>query len=480
MTRNDLFKRLQDIEWENFEVKKAEKAIPKNSWETVSAFANTGGGWLVFGVSQIEQDFKITGVNNPEKIEQDFVTTLRSNQKFNVRIDPICKKYEIEDNTVLAFNIPVSAQKPVYFNNLKNTFIRTASGDQRATQAEIDAMYRDQAFGTKDRELTSFDSEALDQKSIERYRNYLAAINPSHSYNLISDHELLQKLQVTKDGKVTVAGLLFFGTAEKIEEMLTDFRIDYLEIPGTSLVDAEERYSFRLDQQQNVFEYYFAIYPRLLQKIDIPFKMTHNGMATEEQPHVQSLREALVNMLMHADYFSSSKPRIRVFLEHIEFYNPGGLPKNLDELRKADISQPRNPLIAKMFRVIKLAETAGYGFDKIFRGWSTYVNVEPICVSGLDYVDLKMTTKKTKKLVDGWSEKWSERWSDEWSDELSERQKQILKLIIINPKISRKTLSENIGINPSAIQKNIDTLKRKDIIRRVGSARNGHWEIVNP
>ena len=188
MTKEDMIKCLQDIEWENFEVKKAEIAIPRNSWETVSAFANTGGGWLVFGVSQKEQDFKITGVNNPEKIEQDFVTTLRSNQKFNVRIDPICKKYDIEDKMVLAFNIPVSAQKPVYFNNLKNTFIRTASGNQRATQAEIDAMYRDQAFGTKDRELTIFDSEALDQKSIERYRNYLAAINPSHSYNLISNN----------------------------------------------------------------------------------------------------------------------------------------------------------------------------------------------------------------------------------------------------------------------------------------------------
>lgn len=280
MTKEKLITHLQDIEWDDFEVKKAEKAIPKNSWETVSAFTNTGGGWLVFGIYQQKDEFEVVGVTDPEKIEHSFITTLRSNQKFNVRIDPICKKYAFDDKTVLAFYIPISAQKPVYYNKVTNTFIRTASGDQRATQAEIDAMYRDQAFGTKDRELTPYCSDFLDSKSIERYRNYLSAINTSHPYNLLSVDELLQKLQVTKEGKVTVAGLLFFGQAEKIEEMITDFRIDYLEIPGTSLDDAPERYSFRLDQQQNIFEYYFSIYPRLLQKIDIPFKMTSEGMAT--------------------------------------------------------------------------------------------------------------------------------------------------------------------------------------------------------
>ena len=163
MTREELIKRLQDIEWEDFEVKKAEKAIPKNSWETVSAFANTGGGWLVFGVFQQKDEYTISGVKDPERIEQDFITTLRSNQKFNVRIAPTCRKYEIEGKIVLAFHIPVSAQKPVYFNNINNTFIRTASGDQRATKAEIDAMYRDQAFGTKDRELTDLNIDALNE-----------------------------------------------------------------------------------------------------------------------------------------------------------------------------------------------------------------------------------------------------------------------------------------------------------------------------
>jgi len=38
--------------------------------------------------------------------------------------------------------------KPVYFNNLYNMFIRSGSGDQRASEFEINALYRDQTFGS--------------------------------------------------------------------------------------------------------------------------------------------------------------------------------------------------------------------------------------------------------------------------------------------------------------------------------------------
>ncbi|MCK4312921.1 MAG: putative DNA binding domain-containing protein, partial [Candidatus Cloacimonetes bacterium] len=477
MTREELIIRLQDIEWEDFEVKKAEKTIPKNSWETVSAFANTGGGWLVFGVFQQKEEYTITGVKYPEKIEQDFITALRSNQKFNVRISPTCKKYEIEDKTVLAFHIPVSAQKPVYFNNINNTFIRTASGDQRATKEEIDAMYRDQAFGTKDRELTNLNIDALNVSSIKRYRNFLQVVNPSHQYNLLSDEELLQKLQVLKDGKITIAGLLFFGKVDSIENVITDFRIDYLEIPGTSLETASSRYSFRLDQQENIFEYYFAIYPRLLQQINIPFKMTTDGISTEDQPHVQALREALVNMLMHADYFSSSKPRVRVFSNHLEFYNPGGLPKDLKSIMEADISQPRNPVLAKIFRVIKLAETAGYGFDKIFRGWEGYFKTKPQIAGHFDYFIIKLASKtKLKRSRNGVDTELGVGATPETTQKTTQKQQEIIAYLITHPSAGRKEIAAHIdNITEDGVKYNLTVLQQKGIIRRVGPDKGGHW-----
>jgi hypothetical protein len=61
MDKETLLKRISDIEWDDFEVKKASGELPKNIWETVSAFANTSGGWIVLGITQQGKNFEITG-----------------------------------------------------------------------------------------------------------------------------------------------------------------------------------------------------------------------------------------------------------------------------------------------------------------------------------------------------------------------------------------------------------------------------------
>lgn len=80
MTKEELLHRLQDIEWDDFECKEAQDKLPNNVWETVSAFSNTSGGWIVFGVKQRGKNFIVQGVNNGEKTESDFLYTLRNGQ----------------------------------------------------------------------------------------------------------------------------------------------------------------------------------------------------------------------------------------------------------------------------------------------------------------------------------------------------------------------------------------------------------------
>lgn len=49
----------------------------------------------------------------------------------------ISKKYSIEGKTVLAFYIPSSPFKPVWYTSITNTFIRSGSGDRRATEMDV-------------------------------------------------------------------------------------------------------------------------------------------------------------------------------------------------------------------------------------------------------------------------------------------------------------------------------------------------------
>lgn len=261
MDRSELISRLSDIEWEDFEVKEAKSEIPKSAWETVSAFANTNGGWILFGIKQTGSTFIFSGVENPEKIEQNFLNTLRS-KKFNVFIRTRQNKYTINTLTVLSFYIEPSPLKPVYFNSHGNTFIRRGSSNQRATKAEIDSMFRDQTFGTRTSEpAPNTDRQSLNNTSINRYRDYLSRFNPAVSYNRYEEDEFLEKLRITENGKCTYGGLLMLGRREIIEKHFSDFRIDLLEVPGTSYSDAKLRYTFRLDEQENLWEYYLSVSP---------------------------------------------------------------------------------------------------------------------------------------------------------------------------------------------------------------------------
>ncbi len=86
MNKEQLLKRLNQPEWEDFEVKEAYSSIPKDIWKRVSAFSNSDGGWILFGIKDLGKGkFEINGVSNPEKIQNDFLSTLRGD-KFNFQL----------------------------------------------------------------------------------------------------------------------------------------------------------------------------------------------------------------------------------------------------------------------------------------------------------------------------------------------------------------------------------------------------------
>ncbi len=63
MNKEKLIKKLKQPEWDDFEVKEASSSVPKDVWKSVSAFSNTGGGWISFGIKDSgECNFEIVGV----------------------------------------------------------------------------------------------------------------------------------------------------------------------------------------------------------------------------------------------------------------------------------------------------------------------------------------------------------------------------------------------------------------------------------
>ncbi|MCF0201564.1 MAG: putative DNA binding domain-containing protein, partial [Bacteroidales bacterium] len=365
MTKEELFTRINDLEWEDFEVKEAKSELPKSIWETVSAFSNTSGGWIVLGVKQVGKRFEIQGVDNAEKLEQDFLGTLRG-QKFNMPLVATPKLYDIDGKKLLAFRIPSSPYKPIYFNTPQNTFIRMGSGDQHATDMEILAMQREQSFGIKSETIipnTSFDD--LDLPSLDSYRNAVRQYNPSFAYNTLQDLQFCEKVGILVNGNLTYSSLAVLGNRDSVRRHLPNFWIDYIEIPGASYRDAEVRYTYRIPEQDNIWQSYLVIYQRLRVYAENPFVEQKDGFGPDNEEQLFTLREGLINFLAHFDMFSPMHPTIRVFNNRIEMQNPGIFAIGLPSANARITSQPRNPGIIRLFRYPKLAENAGYGIDKM-------------------------------------------------------------------------------------------------------------------
>ena len=68
-------------------------------------------------------------------------------------------------------------------------------------------------------------------------------------------------------------------------------------------------------------------------------------------------------MLSHFDPWSTVHSCIYIYTDRVEFFNAGGYPVPIEQLGNRLYSNPRNPIIAKMFRLVNISETIGYGFD---------------------------------------------------------------------------------------------------------------------
>lgn len=475
MTKAELFERLKQTEWTDFEIKEALDKLPKNVWESVSSFSNTHGGWIVFGVKEHRKlsgtYYEIQGVNNVEKLETDFTNTLRGGQKLNQRIASQPQRFDVDGKMVVAFYIPMSEYKPVYIGIPAETYIRLGSSDQHATQFEVNALLRDQSYGKKSNEVVIGSSFAdINQSSFKDYRNYVRTFNPSLKYNSLNDEEFCIKTGIVVNGMLTIGGLLMFGKLEKILEFNPDFIIDYIEIPGANIKEAHTRYTYRMQEQENIWDYFKAISYRLRTRLDNPYSPQPNGFAPDDESQMYCVREALVNFLAHADYFSEIHSTVRVYDNSIELQNPGSFPVDLKVVGLSLVSQPRNPNILRFFKLAKLSENGGYGIDKI-NEWKQLTDCEVTIKSSITYSEVKF-------LMPINANQRQSTPNDVENGVNNDVERKILALIGDDSKISLKELANKIDVPSRTLDRIITSMKGKGIIKRVGSARSGHWEII--
>ena len=388
MDDKELLKLLKAHEWNDVEFKQARQAIPKNAYETVSAFANTEGGHLVFGVKKEGSNFNIVGVLDVDKMQNEFLSALRQENKISQIIDVKEELRSFDEKDLLIFFVPEVSRfkKPVYLNgDIRRSFLRKGACDVKCSHDEMQRLLRDASSERYDSEtLTEISADKFyDEGTVNWYRKYFNLQQPGR-HETLSDKDFLLEWGFTKEIKEelspTRAAVLLFGKGRYVRQILPRAVVDYQRIDFKySDWIPEKRWDDRLVFEENIIQTWLGLVEKYIRLAESSFSIDSRTLRrNDDPPDYISFREAAINLLIHQDYGDHSrKPVIKFFRDKIIFWNPGDAFASEAELLEASEKEVRNPAIVNAFRRIGLSDQAGTGIRSIFNNWVYLGNTPP-------------------------------------------------------------------------------------------------------
>ena len=329
----------EQIENSNIDFKeKVELNKPKSWLKSVSAFANTNGGILLFGVR--DEDRKPIGlkniINDSEKVSE----------LINSKIIPL-PRYELNtftDNNMNFIEIKVGdgPRTPYYYENdgRKEAYIRSGNQSVPAPKHILDNLILKGQNTTFDELPSKYDitdvSFTLLNASLKR--------ETGKEININKDYLSLEL--ITKNKKITNAGLLLSdqGVLNQSKIFCTRWKGLFKgAIDGDALNDKE--YSGSIISLLENAENFIKNNSNTSWKIIGMKRVEYNDYPTE------AVREAIVNAIIHRDYqIIGSEIHIDMFDDRVEITSPGGMLdgnmiQNMDITKIASIR--RNKIIRR-------------------------------------------------------------------------------------------------------------------------------------
>jgi ATP-dependent DNA helicase RecG len=394
------------------EFKAAKAGLPQSLWETVSAFANTSGGYILLGVAQVEGRPAVQGLGHADRRLQEFFDLMRNRNKISAEVcgpgDVRVERLGVDDILVIRVRASSAREKPVFLrgNPYQGTYVRRNEGDYRCSEQEVNRMIRDASEDGADLSIVSGASwSELSMETFERYRQRFRQFSPASPWNDYDNQRFLTAIGgwrndfQTGAAGVTRAAILMFGTPEAIHGIRPRHLIDFRLVPDGADA-AQERWEDRIAWEGNLYDAFSRIYPRLIEPLKTPFQLAGPYRLNETDTHV-ALRECLVNLLVHADYAEPAALLIKVSLREFFFRNPGSSRVSENDLMLGDRSDPRNPILLRMFRYVSLADEAGTGFPKILRVWNDAGLELPSIVSDSEQYEFALRLKLIHLLSEG-------------------------------------------------------------------------------
>ncbi|MDR3300328.1 MAG: putative DNA binding domain-containing protein [Candidatus Accumulibacter sp.] len=309
------------------------------------AFANARGGVLIFGVK--DKTGEITGL--------DFTALQTLNNKLstiaNESVKPplfiITEAILVDEETgkkkVLIVSIGEGGNKP-YKDRNGAIWMKQGADKRRLTDNdEIARLFQQSGrLYADEMEVAGTNIDDADERLFAAY--FRTLFGQTYEEKHLSFEDALRVKRILRNGKLTLAGLLFFGRDP--QAFKPSFTIKAVSYFGNDMAGTAYR---------SKPEYLTGTVPELFKqammyiKSNLRYLQQGQGFNSIGSPEISliALEEVLQNALIHREYYKNAPVRLLVFDDRLEIISPGKLPNSLtvEEIKYGN-PVTRNSLIA--------------------------------------------------------------------------------------------------------------------------------------
>lgn len=464
--------------------------LPRDFWESYSALANTDGGVVLLGLRQKEGQFELLGIERIEKVQKDLFDIANNPRKVSVNLltNSSVQTITIDGKQLLRVNIPRAKreQRPVYLdgNPLGNTYVRRFEGDHRLLDEAVKRMLAEQTEESRDsRILKGYDLDDLCAESLRVYRQVFANRDPHHLWNELETRPFLKQIgawrkdRETGEDGLTVAGLLMFGYHTTIQEAFPNYMLDYQERPEAK---TEKRWIDRLtldgSWSGNLYDFYRAVFRKLTADLKVPFELAE-GQRVDESPVHVAIREALCNVLVHADYSDRASVLVVKRPDLFGFRNPGMMRIPLEYALDGGHADCRNRGLHQMFRYVGIGDQAGSGIPKIMSSWIKCHWRPPELADSAEPYD---QTVLTMRMIDLFPQELVEQLRQQFGDDfdvLNNIEQIALVIAAVENTVNHQRLCSLGNIHPADASQILRKLIERGFLEQTGSSRGAVYHI---
>ncbi|MCK4402010.1 putative DNA binding domain-containing protein [bacterium] len=427
---------------------------------TISAFSNTEGGKIFIGVSNTG---KIAGVQIGKGTIENLTNSI--SQHTDPKIHPRITTKKIKNKEIIIIDVKESSDHLVLA--FGRPYKRVGRSTIKMSKDEYESLILE-----KHKDKLQFDKdicEGAKQKDIDskRVKAYLKLReenrNISSKIKMPLDQFLLN-VKAIRNKKPTNAGILFFGKDPL--NFISHARLRLVRIKGVKIYG---NILDRLDCNGTLWEMVDDGEEFIRKNIRLLGFRTDKSFRRDDKFEypIRALREAVINGLIHRNYFNPADVRVFIFDDRVEIISPGPFPKGVTPNKPQH--RPVNKILSELMYDIGYIEKYGSGI---------YLENELCLKNGNKKPVYEITSIQTKVIFKSQVKDVTVvEIDEEVLKELNKRQRKAIEYLKEHKKITNREYRELNQIGKVMAVKELNQMIEKKILGLVGKGRAVKYKL---